>query len=587
MILWGFFIMTIQKTFHRKKVYLILAASLLGMIILTGRLIYLMAVQGAYYQEKALQLHERERDIKAARGRILDAKGVVLADNKTVCTISVIHSQITQSEQVIEMLVKELKISEETARKRVEKVTSIERVKSNVDKAIGDRIRAYGYDGVKVDEDYKRYYPYQELASKVLGFTGGDNQGIIGLEVAYDDVLTGINGQILTLTDARGIELTGKSERRIEPAAGYDLQISLDYNIQKYIQQAAEKVMEEKQADSVSIILMNPQNGELYGMANVPEFNLNDPFRLIEKSTKLNEEELQDALNRMWRNPSINDTYEPGSTFKIFTASAGLEEGVVSIDDNFYCGGFRIVEDRRIHCHKRTGHGSESFLEGAQNSCNPVFIDVGLRLGTERFFTYLEQMQVLKKTGVDLPGEAGAIMHKQENVGPVELATMSFGQSFQITPLQLLTMAASVVNGGTRIIPHFGVRALTEDGIVTEEYQYDTVEHLISGETSKAMRNILESVVADGSGNRAYLEGYAIGGKTATSQTLPRSANKYISSFLGFAPADDPKVIGLVIIRDPKGVYYGGTIAAPVLQDIYKNILPYLGIQRSQEGEMS
>lgn len=579
--------MTIQKTFHRKKVYLILAASLLGMIILTGRLIYLMAVQGAYYQEKALQLHERERDIKAARGRILDAKGVVLADNKTVCTISVIHSQITQSEQVIEMLVKELKISEETARKRVEKVTSIERVKSNVDKAIGDRIRAYGYDGVKVDEDYKRYYPYQELASKVLGFTGGDNQGIIGLEVAYDDVLTGINGQILTLTDARGIELTGKSERRIEPAAGYDLQISLDYNIQKYIQQAAEKVMEEKQADSVSIILMNPQNGELYGMANVPEFNLNDPFRLIEKSTKLNEEELQDALNRMWRNPSINDTYEPGSTFKIFTASAGLEEGVVSIDDNFYCGGFRIVEDRRIHCHKRTGHGSESFLEGAQNSCNPVFIDVGLRLGTERFFTYLEQMQVLKKTGVDLPGEAGAIMHKQENVGPVELATMSFGQSFQITPLQLLTMAASVVNGGTRIIPHFGVRALTEDGIVTEEYQYDTVEHLISGETSKAMRNILESVVADGSGNRAYLEGYAIGGKTATSQTLPRSANKYISSFLGFAPADDPKVIGLVIIRDPKGVYYGGTIAAPVLQDIYKNILPYLGIQRSQEGEMS
>lgn len=587
MILWGFFIMTIRKTFHRKKVYLILAASLFGMMILTARLIYLMAVQGAYYQEKALQLHERERDIKASRGRILDAKGVVLADNKTVCTISVIHSQITQSEQVIEMLVKELKISEETARKRVEKVTAIERVKSNVDKEIGDRIRAYGYDGVKVDEDYKRYYPYQELASKVLGFTGGDNQGIIGLEVAYDDVLTGIDGQILTLTDARGIELAGKSERRIEPAAGYDLQISLDYNIQKYIQQAAEKVMEEKQADSVSIILMNPQNGELYGMANVPEFNLNDPFQLIEKSTKLNEEELQDALNRMWRNPSINDTYEPGSTFKIFTASAGLEEGVVSIDDNFYCGGFRIVEDRRIHCHKRTGHGSESFLEGAQNSCNPVFIDVGLRLGTERFFTYLEQMQVLKKTGVDLPGEAGAIMHKQENVGPVELATMSFGQSFQITPLQLLTMAASVVNGGTRIIPHFGVRALTEDGIVTEEYQYDTVEHLISGETSKAMRNILESVVADGSGDRAYLEGYAIGGKTATSQTLPRSANKYISSFLGFAPADDPKVIGLVIIRDPKGVYYGGTIAAPVLRDIYKNILPYLGIQRSQEGEMS
>lgn len=571
--------MAVRKTFHRKKVYIILWVSLIGMMILAGRLIYLMVVRGDYYQEKALQLHERERDIKAARGRILDAKGVVLADNKTVCTISVIHSQITQPEKVIEMLVKELKISEAAARKRVEKVSSIERVKSNVEKEVGDRIREYGYDGVKVDEDYKRYYPYQELASKVLGFTGGDNQGIIGLEVEYDHVLTGINGQILTLTDARGIELLGKSERRIEPVAGYDLQISLDYNIQKYVQQAAEKVMEEKQADSVSIILMNPQNGELYAMANVPEFNLNMPFQLTENETM--EDEVQDALNRMWRNPSINDTYEPGSTFKIFTASAGLEEGVVTINDNFYCGGFRIVEDRRIHCHKRIGHGSETFLEGAQNSCNPVFIDVGLRLGTASFYEYLERMQVLEKTGVDLPGEAGAIMHKQENVGPVELATMSFGQSFQITPLQLLTMAASVVNGGTRVTPHFGIRALTEDGIVVEEYQYTTAEHLISEETSQTMKTILESVVADGSGNRAYLEGYAIGGKTATSQTLPRSANKYISSFLGFAPADDPKVIGVVIIRDPKGVYYGGTIAAPVLQDIYKNVLPYLGVEKS------
>lgn len=571
--------MAVRKTFHRKKVYIILWVSLIGMMILAGRLIYLMVVRGDYYQEKVLQLHERERDIKAARGRILDAKGVVLADNKTVCTISVIHSQITQPEKVIEMLVKELKISEAAARKRVEKVSSIERVKSNVEKEVGDRIREYGYDGVKVDEDFKRYYPYQELASKVLGFTGGDNQGIIGLEVEYDHVLTGINGQILTLTDARGIELLGKSERRIEPVAGYDLQISLDYNIQKYVQQAAEKVMEEKQADSVSIILMNPQNGELYAMANVPEFNLNMPFQLTENEAT--EDEVQDALNRMWRNPSINDTYEPGSTFKIFTASAGLEEGVVTINDNFYCGGFRIVEDRRIHCHKRIGHGSETFLEGAQNSCNPVFIDVGLRLGTASFYEYLERMQVLEKTGVDLPGEAGAIMHKQENVGPVELATMSFGQSFQITPLQLLTMAASVVNGGTRVTPHFGIRALTEDGIVVEEYQYTTAEHLISEETSQTMKTILESVVADGSGNRAYLEGYAIGGKTATSQTLPRSANKYISSFLGFAPADDPKVIGVVIIRDPKGVYYGGTIAAPVLQDIYKNVLPYLGVEKS------
>lgn len=593
--------MAVRKTYHRKKVYLILAVCLAVMLLLACRLIYLMVIRGNYYQEKAVQLHERERDIKAARGRILDANGVVLADNKTVCTISVIHSQITDPEAVIDMLVKELKIDESTARKRVEKVSSIERIKSNVEKEVGDRIRAYGYDGVKVDEDYKRYYPYNELASKVLGFTGGDNQGIIGLEVEYDSVLTGINGQILTLTDARGIELEGKSERRIEPSAGYDLQISLDYNIQMYVQQAALKVMEEKQADSVSIILMNPQNGELYAMVNVPEFNLNEPFQLIETSSEnaddneetedaaaagstssnMTEEELQDALNRMWRNPSINDTYEPGSTFKIFTAAAGLEEGVVSLNDNFYCGGFRVVEDRRIHCHKRTGHGSETFLEGAQNSCNPVFIDVGQRLGVSRFFDYLESMQVLKKTGVDLPGEAAAIMHKEENVGPVELATMSFGQSFQITPLQLLTMAATVVNGGTRVTPHFGVRVLAEDGTIVEEYSYDTTENLLREETSETMQYILESVVADGSGNRAYIEGYAIGGKTATSQTLPRSANKYISSFLGFAPADDPQVIGVVIIRDPQGVYYGGTIAAPVLQDIYNNILPYLGIEKS------
>ncbi len=587
--------MAVRKTYHRKKVFLILAVCLAVVVLLGIRLIYLMVIRGDYYQEKAVELHERERDIKAARGRILDANGVVLADNKTVCTISVIHSQITDPESVIAMLQKELGIDEAAARKRVEKVSSIERVKSNVAKEIGDRIRAYGYDGVKVDEDYKRYYPYNELASKVLGFTGGDNQGIIGLEVEYDSVLTGINGKILTLTDARGIELDGKSERRIEPVGGYDLQISLDYNIQMYVQQAALKVMEEKQAESVSIILMNPQNGEICAMVNVPEFNLNDPFQLIiEEDSKENadtvesttgtmtEEELQDALNRMWRNPSINDTYEPGSTFKIFTAAAGLEEGVVSLNDGFFCGGFRVVEDRRIHCHKRTGHGSETFLEGAQNSCNPVFIDVGQRLGVSSFFDYLNSMQVLKKTGIDLPGEAAAIMHKEENVGPVELATMSFGQSFQITPLQLLTMASAVVNGGTRITPHFGVRVLAEDGTIVEEYTYQTKDGLISAETSETMGQLLESVVAEGSGNRAYIEGYAIGGKTATSQTLPRSANKYISSFLGFAPAEDPQIIGVCIIRDPQGIYYGGTIAAPVLQDIYTNILPYLGVEKSE-----
>lgn len=596
--------MAVRKMYHRKKVFLILSVCLAIVLLLVVRLIYLMVIKGDYYQEKAVQLHERERDIKAARGRILDANGVVLADNKTVCTISVIHSQITDPEAVILMLQRELGIDEATARKRVEKVSSIERVKSNVDKEIGDRIRAYGYDGVKVDEDYKRYYPYNELASKVLGFTGGDNQGIIGLEVEYDSVLTGINGQILTLTDARGIELEGKSERRTEPVTGYDLQISLDYNIQKYVQQAALKVMEEKQADSVSIILMNPQDGEILAMVNVPEFNLNKPFELVENHMEtdssekesvdttpdtgaVSEAKLQDALNRMWRNPSINDTYEPGSTFKIFTAAAGLEEGVVSVNDGFFCPGFRVVEDRRIRCHKRTGHGSESFLEGAQNSCNPVFIDVGQRLGVSNFFDYLESMQVLKKTGIDLPGEAAAIMHKEENVGPVELATMSFGQSFQITPLQLLVMASAVVNGGTRVTPHFGVRSIARDGTIVEEYTYETRSGLLSETTSDQMRTILESVVADGSGNRAYIEGYAIGGKTATSQTLPRSANKYISSFLGFAPADDPQVIGVCIIRDPQGIYYGGTIAAPVLQDIYTNILPYLGVEKSEVTNFS
>lgn len=563
---------------------------------LMGRLVYLMIFKGEYYQEKAVELHERERDIKAARGKILDRNGVILADNVTVCTISVIHSQIEDPENVISVLSKELEMEESKVRKRVEKVSSIERVKSNVSKKIGDRIRGYDLAGVKVDEDYKRYYPYGELASKVLGFTGGDNQGIIGLEVEYDSVLTGINGQILTLTDARGIELDGYSERRLEPVDGYDLQISLDYNIQLYCQQAALKVMEEKQAESVSIILMNPQTGELYAMVNVPEFDLNDPFKLPEEEetedasaeeTTAKESSVEDALNRMWRNPSINDTYEPGSTFKIFTAAAGLEEHVVSLEDGFFCSGFRMVEDRRIHCHKRTGHGAESFLEGAENSCNPVFIDVGLRLGVDNFYKYLKQLKVLNLTGIDVPGEAGTIMHKQENVGQVELATMAFGQSFQITPMQLLTMASAVVNGGTRITPHFGLKACDKDGNTIQEYVYKTEENLVSKDTSETMQYILNQVVSEGSGNRAYIEGYAIGGKTATSQTLPRSANRYISSFLGFAPTDDPQVIGLCVIRDPKGIYYGGTIAAPVLQDIYKNVLPYLEIEKQETTDFS
>lgn len=572
--------MSKSKTYHRKKVMLVCFVSLGMLLGLSGRLVYLMLYKGTYYQEKAVELHERERDIKAARGRILDRNGIVLADNETVCTVSVIHNQIEDPEKVIAVLAKELEMEEASVRKRVEKISSIERVKTNVDKEIGDRIREVHLAGVKVDEDYKRYYPYGTLASKVLGFTGGDNQGIIGLEVEYDSVLTGINGQIRTLTDARGIELDGSSERRIEALEGYDLQISLDYNIQTYCQQAALKVLEEKEADSVSIILMNPQNGELYAMVNVPEFDLNDPFTLQEQILEEGEGSVEDALNRMWRNPSINDTYEPGSTFKIFTAAAGLEEGAVALEDGFYCSGYRLVEDRRIHCHKRTGHGAESFLEGAQNSCNPVFIDVGQRLGVEKFYQYLQKLQLMKLTGIDVPGEAGTIMHQKENVGPVELATMSFGQSFQITPIQLLTMASCIVNGGTRVTPHFAVKSYNREGKVVETYRYSEEKNLISEDTSELMQYILNQVVSEGSGSRAYIEGYAIGGKTATSQTLPRSANKYISSFLGFAPSDDPQIIGLCIIRDPKGIYYGGTIAAPVLQDIYKNVLPYLDVCR-------
>ena len=573
-----------NKTSNKKKVVVIffLCAGLL--LVLAGRLVYLMVFRSDYYSEKADDLHERERDIKAARGKILDANGTVLAANKTVCTISVIHSQVKEPEKVIAMLVKELGITEEAARKRVEKRSSIERVKTNVEKDVGDRIRAYGFAGVKVDEDFKRYYPYDELASKVLGFTGGDNQGIIGLEVKYDEILQGINGKILTTTDARGIELSEIGESRVEPIAGYNLQISLDMNIQEYCQQAALKVMEEKQADSVSVLLMNPQNGEIYACVNVPEFNLNEPFTLNTDvdTSGMTDEEVQDLRNRMWRNACINDTYEPGSTFKIITMSAGLEEGVVTPQDTFSCPGYKIVEDRIIHCDKRAGHGAETFVQGAQNSCNPVFIEVGLRLGVDNYYKYFEQFGLLTKTGIDLPGEAATIMHKKENIGQVELATISFGQSFQITPIQLATTVSSLINGGTRVTPHFGVQVMDDDGNLVKTLKYDTKKNIISEETSETVRTILETVVSEGSGKNAYIEGYTIGGKTATSQTLPRSANKYISSFLGFTPAENPTVLGLLVINNPQGVYYGGTIAAPVMKDIFENVLPYLGIEKAE-----
>ena len=575
-----------NKTYNRKKIVIVFLAALLVLLGLIGRLVYLMIFDAEYYQEKAENLHEREREIKASRGEIIDTNGVVLATNKSVCTISVIHSQITNPELVIEVLAKELKMDEATVRKRVEKVSSMERVKTNVEKEVGDRIREYELDGVKVDEDYKRYYPYNELASKVLGFTGGDNQGIIGLEVKYEEYLKGINGTILTTTDARGIELEGIAEDRTEAVPGNTLQLSLDYNIQAYAQQAAEKVMEEKEADKVSILIMNPQNGEILAMVNVPEFNLNEPFSLESvglDAESVSDEEKQDLLNQMWRNSCINDTYEPGSIFKVITSSACLEAGTVSVNDNFYCPGYRIVEDRRIRCHKVGGHGSETFVEAVQNSCNPVFMDIGLELGVDRYYEYFSKFGLLKKTGVDLPGEANTITHKKENVGLVELATMTFGQSFQITPIQLATTVSSIINGGTRVTPHLGVRVLNEEGEVIKTFKYDEEKNVVSKETSGTMKMILESVVAEGGGSKAYIEGYRIGGKTATSQTLPRSANKYIASFVGFAPADDPEVLALIVIHNPQGIYYGGTIAAPVVRTIFENILPYLGIEKESE----
>lgn len=573
-----------NKTFHKKKVFVVFLGCFVILAGLIGRLVYLMAFRSDYYYEKAEDLHERERDIKAARGEILDARGNVLAANKTVCTVSVIHSQIKEPEKVIQVLSRELEMEEETVRKRVEKVSSIERIKTNVEKETGEAIRKYELDGVKVDEDYKRYYPMGDLASKVLGFTGGDNQGIIGLEVEYDEVLKGEAGQILTTTDARGVEIDEMGESRKDPREGYDLQISLDANIQEYVEQAAGKVMEEKEAERVSILLMNPQNGEILAMVNVPEFDLNDPFTLNngQDTDGLSEEEKQDLLNQMWRNPCLNDTYEPGSTFKIITMSAGLEEGVVNKNDQFQCPGFIVVEDRRIHCAKRTGHGAETFVQGAQNSCNPVFISVGLRLGIDRYYDYFRQFGLMNLTGIDLPGEAGTIMHKKENMGLVELATVAFGQSFQITPIQLAATVSSLINGGVRVTPHLGVNVQQEDGSYIIELNYPKGERILSEETSKTVREILETVVSEGSGKNAYIEGYRIGGKTATSQTLPRSANRYISSFLGFAPADDPQVLGLCIIHNPQGIYYGGTIAAPVIRDIFENILPYLGIEKTE-----
>lgn len=572
-----------NRTPHRKKIFVLFSATLAALMVLMGRLSYLMIYQSEYYTNAARKLHERERDIKAARGRILDKNGEVLADNRTVCTVSVIHNQIEEPQRVVEVLSKELGISEETVQKRVEKYSSIERVKTNVDKAVGDKIREYDLAGVKVDEDYKRYYPYDDLASKALGFTGGDNQGIIGLEVIYEEYLKGENGTILTMTDARGVEVAKAGEERLEPINGNDLIVSLDVNIQKYAEQIAKKAMEQKSAEAVNVIVMNPQDGEIMAMVNVPEFNLNDPYTLNTSAAGMSDKEKQDALNRMWRNGCINDTYEPGSTFKIITAAASLEEGVVSVDDNFNCPGFVVVEDRRIRCHKVQGHGAQNFVQATMNSCNPVFVTVGLRLGPEKFYDYFKQFGLLKKTGIDLPGEAGTIMHKVEDIGMVELATVSFGQSFQISPIQLAATASSIINGGERVTPHFGVKVANADGKVIKTFDYEKKQRILSEETSATMREMLKMVVEEGGGKNAKIEGYSIGGKTATSQTLPRGSGRYISSFLGFAPAEEPKVLTLLIIHNPQGTYYGGTIAAPLVKELYENVLPYLGIEQTPE----
>lgn len=582
-----------NHTCHRGKtavLYFLLSLMIIG---LGGRLFYLMIFRSEYYSAKAEDLHLRERSIKAARGRILDRNGQVLADNRTVCTISVIYSQVTDREETIQVLSRELGLEEGEVRRKVEKRSSREVIASNVEKETGDQIRGFHLDGVKVDEDYKRYYPYDSLASRVLGFTGGDNQGIIGLEVKYEEYLKGENGTIFTLTDAAGVELENGKEERLEPTAGRDLILSLDVNIQQYAQQLAYQTMEKKNAKGVSIIVMNPQNGEILSMVNAPEFDLNDPFtldqNLVSESARqkaAKEEasgmEKQERRNRMWRNSCVSDTYEPGSTFKIITAAAGLESGVVTLEDRFSCPGYRIVEDRKIRCHKTGGHGGETFLQGMMNSCNPVLIDVGQRLGVENYCRYFDQFGLRGKTGIDIPGEAATIMHDPKNMGPVELATVSFGQSFQITPVQLVATVSSIINGGRRVTPHFALEAQSRDKTWTKKFSWPLGEQILSEETSETMRYILEMVVAEGSGKNAAVEGYRIGGKTATSEKLPRSLKKYISSFIGFAPADDPQVIALITIDEPEGIYYGGTIAAPVIGDLFRNILPILGIQETQ-----
>ncbi|HHV11927.1 MAG TPA: PASTA domain-containing protein [Clostridiales bacterium] len=577
--------MSKSRTYNRRNILTVVVVVLIVAVSLVARLGYLMIFKSEDYAERAQALHERERSIKAKRGSIYDANGTLLATNKPVCTISVIHAQITDPDRVVEVLSELLGLSEEKVRKRVEKVSSIERIKSNVDKEIADKIREYDLNGVMVDEDYKRYYPYGSLASKVIGFTGSDNQGIIGLEVKYDKYLKGIDGTILTLTTAYGVEIENAAESRIEPQAGSDLYISLDVNIQKYAEQAAEKVMESKIANNVKLIVMNPQNGEIYAMVNAPEFDLNDPYTLIDEIAKdyegqtLSSEKMNELLNGMWRNACISDTYEPGSTFKIITATAALEEGVVKLSDTFFCPGYKRVEDRLIRCHKAGGHGSQTFVDGIKNSCNPVFMELGARVGVEKMYTYYKRLGLFNKTGIDLPGEANSIMHKIDNIGAVELATMSFGQSFQITPLQLMVASSAVVNGGTLVTPHLGTQVRTADGTYIRALDYNTTDNVVSKETSDTMKELLEAVVAEGTGKRAYLPGFRIGGKTATSEKLPRSSNKYISSFIGFAPADNPQVMALVLIDEPTGIYYGGTVAAPVISELFDNILPYMGIE--------
>ncbi|MCI7061804.1 MAG: peptidoglycan glycosyltransferase [Lachnospiraceae bacterium] len=573
-----------SRTLQKQKMFFVYAMVVAAMLCLAGRLLYLMVNRADYYGEKAKEVHQRQRKVKAARGIIYDRNGIEIASNKPVSTISVIHNQIRDPEKVITALSELLQIPEDKVRKRVEKVSSIEKIKSNVDKEVSDKLRDMKLEGVMIDEDYKRYYPNEKLASRVIGFTGADNQGIIGMEVAYDRYLQGIDGSILTMTTARGLEIDGKAEERIEPVAGASLYTSLDVNIQTFAQQAAQKVMKAKKAKSVRILMMNPQNGEIYAMVNVPEFNLNEPYELISKSkgTGLSEKQKQEKLNKMWRNACVSDTYEPGSTFKVITATSALEAGVVRLEDTFFCPGYKVVEDRRIRCHKTTGHGSETFVQGVQNSCNPVFMEVGARLGVDKMFSYIKKMGILDKTGIDVPGEAAAIMHQKKNVGAVELATMSFGQSFQLTPVRLLSTISMIINGGTQITPHFGVRLESSDGKAVRKLSYEKKEGVVSAGTSETMRMILESVVSQGSGKKAYVEGYQVGAKTGTSEKLPRSSNKYIASCMGFAPADDPVVAALVLIDEPQGIYYGGTIAAPVISELLDDALPYLGVERSE-----